>query len=462
LDLIITDAVEILKKENSGIAKEKALMIYLFGVIREIMRQAYEALDDALVEEYKEKGYEIEKKNSRTILTLLGEITFRRRRFIKEGTAPVYALDKFIGLKSYSRYSLLTQRNICELVSKTSYRHAEKAIELLTDFTMSHRKINRLAINIGKILKEQQRSETRYDILKALKRKVAMLTIEGDGIDIHGRGKQKLTIHRFQICEGKKLIGTKRKELVGYKVFSSMDRKKAYGELLEYIANTYDLTETLVVTNSDGGSGYEKEVFDELAQGCLRHAHFRDRYHVHKKVKERLYFFKDIQYYLIQCISNYDWNSVCALLDTIESSLCVEENRDKEIEYVQKLKSYLERNWEYLEPFYSRNFPEGSKNCLGTCESNHRIYTYRMKKQGRYWTKEGAESMVRIIDALVNRELDMWLETDYEPEISEKELKKKYQLATRTATSKKWNGHDEHEGVFHCSLTLNNHGYYAH
>ncbi|WP_327795969.1 type I-E CRISPR-associated protein Cas6/Cse3/CasE, partial [Tetragenococcus koreensis] len=49
------------------------------------------------------------------------------------------------------------------------------------------------------------------------------------------------------------------------------------------------------VSNSDGGSGYEKAVFDELALGCLRHEHFRDRYHVQRKIKERLYFAPQLQ-----------------------------------------------------------------------------------------------------------------------------------------------------------------------
>ena len=67
------------------------------------------------------------------------------------------------------------------------------------------------------------------------------------------------------------------------------------------------------------------------------------------------------------------------------------------------LRGYLERNWPYLKPAHLRS-AEVTKG-LGTCESNHRQYTYRMKRQGRIWSSHGAESMVKVIDAVRNGEL---------------------------------------------------------
>lgn len=55
---------------------------------------------------------------------------------------------------------------------------------------------------------------------------------------------------------------------------------------------TYNLKDTVVISNSDGGSGYEKEQFEYIIGRCERHEHFRDRYHVNRKIKERLQFEK--------------------------------------------------------------------------------------------------------------------------------------------------------------------------
>lgn len=42
----------------------------------------------------------------------------------------------------------------------------------------------------------------------------------------------------------------------------------------------------------------------------------------------------------------------------------------------------------------------------GACEAGHRIYSYRMKHQGRCWSRERAEAMVQLITAMKNEEWD--------------------------------------------------------
>jgi hypothetical protein len=459
MDNIVNEAVEILKQETSNISREKALMIFLFGVIREIMACAFEKLDDELVESYRAQGYEIEKKNNRTILTLLGTITFRRRRYIKAGVPSVYALDKWLGLKKHVRYSLLVQRNICELATKMTYRNAETAISLLTDFTMCHRKINRLVTKIGKDLKQKQQSETRYDEA-APKREVPFLYVEGDGIEIKGQGKNKLTIHRFQICEGKKKVGKKRNKLINYHAVSSMNRLTAEKEIIEYIESTYHLKNTVILSNSDGGSGYEKSVFDEFAFSALRHEHFRDQYHVNRKIKERLNFSKELQWEMIQAVQSFDWERVETILDTAESVVVLSEDVGKNAEQLRLLEAYLVRNWEYLKPVGLRELGTGVQNCIGTCESNHRAYTYRMKRQGRHWTYRGAESMIRIIDSLRNGDFDYWLETDSVPYITDKEMEKKIRAAVRFNTTKRMVKFTPHIGAIQGRVVINHRHYY--
>ena len=44
----------------------------------------------------------------------------------------------------------------------------------------------------------------------------------------------------------------------------------------DYLDLHYDLSESLVLTSSDGGSGYEQSAFEELISGSKRHEHFLD------------------------------------------------------------------------------------------------------------------------------------------------------------------------------------------
>lgn len=67
MESIVTDIVKIIKSENNVIAREKALMCYFFNLIRELMKLALEEVDAGLVEETKKQGYQIEKRNKRSV-----------------------------------------------------------------------------------------------------------------------------------------------------------------------------------------------------------------------------------------------------------------------------------------------------------------------------------------------------------------------------------------------------------
>lgn len=110
-----------------------------------------------------------------------------------------------------------------------------------------------------------------------------------------------------------------RRELVPPHYFTGLSRKKVLERMARYLENYYDLRETVVFSNSDGGSGYEWDVFEELALGSLAHEHFRDRYHVNRKIKERLCLAKALQSPLIQAIQADDKAKVTLYLDTAES-----------------------------------------------------------------------------------------------------------------------------------------------
>ncbi len=73
-------------------------------------------------------------------------------------------------------------------------------------------------------------------------------------------------------------------------------------------------------------------------------------------------------------------------------------------EQIRLLKAYLERNWPYLVTMKERGL-EGYGKIIGTCESNHRTYSYRMKRQGRRWGKEGGQGMIKILTGLKNVDL---------------------------------------------------------
>ncbi|MFC4720682.1 UPF0236 family transposase-like protein, partial [Enterococcus lemanii] len=247
-----------------NISKEKRLGTSIREFVKNVVGKVFESYDDTLIDSMKEKGYQIEKKVPRTIVTTFGEVSTNRRRYIKPDATPVYPLDEAMGWQKYGRYSLLLVRNLSEFATKVSYRTGELAIRLFAPFTISHQKLNQLVTQAGQEFKKQQTSDERYIELKQAKRKPNVLYIEGDGFVFKGKNNKKLEGHRFQVSEGSQEIGKNRKQLIHAKDFVSLDRQTALKELTAYLGNTYHLSKTIVISNSDGGSGYEKAVFEEL------------------------------------------------------------------------------------------------------------------------------------------------------------------------------------------------------
>lgn len=441
MESIITDLVKVMKEETSFLRREKAMMHFFSQLIIFLAQEAFRQLDDELFIEAKAQGYQSDRKSSRTVTFLFGTVTFHRRRMKNAAGDIYYPLDKFLGIRKGSRYSSLVLRNVAELGSMMVYRHVAKAIDCLTSWSMSHQNVQQLVVQTGTLIQARSTREERYDGVVE-KKKVPFLYLEGDGVQIHGQKKQSLEIHRFQVCEGKQKDG-QRSTLIHPYFISDLNRQKAQREMMHYLQANYDLRDTVVVSNSDGGSGYEKAVFDELALGCLRHEHFRDRYHVQRKVKERLYFVPQLQPKMQEALRQYDWDKVQTCLDTAES--LIEEDEEKANEQLRLLSAYFVRNWPYLRPLKDRGVQD-PQACIGTIESTHRKITYRMKRQGRLWTKTGATAMIQVIDSLRNHEINGWLNQYDERPQEDIEREQKWKKMKR-AVQKKPKFYS-HEGAF--------------
>lgn len=444
MDTIITDIVRIIKSENNVIAREKALLCYSLNLFKESMAAALEIIDDDLVQETKEQGYQIEKKNKRSIMTALGEVTYTRRRYISADKKAVYPLDTLMGYDKYKRYSVLAVKNILQVSAVATYRNTALAVNALSCFNISHGQVGNLIKQAGQKIKDQQESSERYDAV-IQKRKVKALYIEGDGVIIKGINKKRMEFHRYQVCEGVSNLSKTRRKRVNAKEFVSLNRLDALKQMQDYLANTYDLSETIIISNADGGAGYTKKDFNEIVGQCKRHEHFLDVFHLNKKIKDRLSFMPEIQGKLISALEyQYDRKLTDVILDTVESNLIDDLDTRENYENLQLLRNYLYRRWDYIKPFSKRNLPV--IKAIGSCESNHRKYTYRIKGQGKYWSKEGAEGMLRVLSCIKNNDLEYWLSSDFEDSsltaLEEEELKG----AVKASLKKR---HEAHQGVLH-------------
>lgn len=197
MNLVITEIVGILKSETNIIKREKVLVVFFLNLIRNLMALALEQVDQELSESMKNQGYQIEKKNQRSINMAFGEVTYSRRRYVKAGTESRYPLDELMGFDKYKHYSVLAVRNILEVSSVATYRNTALAVNCLSDFNISHAQVGNLVKAAGQKIKEQQESDSRYNA-KTSKKKVSVLYLEGDGVMIKGtQGRLEFIAIRF-------------------------------------------------------------------------------------------------------------------------------------------------------------------------------------------------------------------------------------------------------------------------
>lgn len=431
MDSIVSEFINLIKGCSNGLALEKEVWQRGIQIQCQALALALETYDAKLAKQYAGKQ-EILRLDRRTMLCMFGTVTFSRRLVRREGEKPFYPLDRVLGLAPYQRYSPLLLYSVTKVATGSVYRAAAEAVNTLTPLDISHQTVGRMVRTVGE--KYAQYEETMaipsFSSDEPLE-KPKYLFIEGDGVVMKGQPKDKVEMHRFQVATGVKQIG-KRRILTGLHIIAGFDRKHVLELLDAYLDNHYNLTQCTVLSNSDGGRGYTKDVFDELAAGCRRHEHFRDRYHVNEKIRQRLGFVRNR--FLVDRLHHevwkHDWEGVHCCLDMLEG----ETSSAEEEENVRRLQAYLERNWEYLAPMPLREGLEGCLKGLGTCESNHRSYTYRMKKQGRRWSYRGGLAMIKVISGLKNGDLEQALGKDLcgIPPKSKKE----YRYAVRTALRK--------------------------
>ena len=157
MELSVTEIVKIIKSETNIIKREKAIAFFFLNLIRELMSLALERVDQELSESMRNQGYQIEKKNQRSINMAFGEATYVRRRYVKAGQESRYPLDKFMGFDKYKHYSVL------EVSSVAAYRNTALAVNYLSGFNISHAQIGNLVKTAGQKIKEQQEADSRYD-----------------------------------------------------------------------------------------------------------------------------------------------------------------------------------------------------------------------------------------------------------------------------------------------------------
>ena len=366
----------------------------LFGVV---VGTYLEALDDYIFNT-KQDGYQVINKQPRTINFVFGEVGFKRRYYLCPDGKKVFLLEKKLKLEGKKRLSPYLRSVIASLSQTTTMRNTANVINLLTHNSISAWSVDLIAREIGaKVAEETAKDESKPE---PDLRSVDNLVVEGDAVAVKSKDKGNIiNFHHYRIYERQRHSFTNRYDI------TDLSGEVASKRLLKYLSNHYDLKSCTIFFSSDAGPGFEPATMLNLGTGAKKTEFVLDRYHALRKIKITLGHFNDLTPKALSAFRHYDKDKLTIILDTYESQIV----DDNQLNQLSRLRNYLDRNWKYIA--FPRDRRYKSVGNFGSIESSHRAFTYRLKKQGRSWSKDGLKGMLALLEAHVNGRLGSVLRT---------------------------------------------------
>ena len=99
----IAEVINIAKTAKNNIDREDRLKKYFEALACEMVSKALEESDRELAAQYGKDGWQVERRDFRTLQTTYGTIIIKRRRMRKDGEAGIYPLDKELGIRRYHK-----------------------------------------------------------------------------------------------------------------------------------------------------------------------------------------------------------------------------------------------------------------------------------------------------------------------------------------------------------------------
>ena len=337
------------------------------------------------LKERKEKFESLE-KDERTIISIFGEVKFKRRYYQdKETKERIYLLDQFLKLEKRERMLPNVKERLIEEARETSYRKAGQKASYGTEISKQTVKneINKLEF------KEEIEKE------KENKKKVKKLYIIADEDHVHlqkgGIEEPRLVIVYENVVEKGKRIELKNKKHFGGIYAKKID--DLWEEVMTYIENNYD-TEYLerVYISGDGASWIKTGL-----EWIVKSKYVLDEFHMKKAVngivgritkanKEEKEKQKEEIRTSLRRLNFVEFKEICY-------EILAEEMEKTTRKRKEDLMNYILNNIEGIKNLY-RNKKE-LHGCSAEGHISH-IYSDRMSSRPMGWSTRNVENMSKL------------------------------------------------------------------
>ena len=379
---------------------ERAVMGLGQAVTGQLFKAALENMDERLMQERDRQQLKLVRIEERNLVTLFGEIRFKRRYYLDVASGRYrHLLDEALGLEPRQVLSPGLRQTVVKLATRVTYRQVGFVLEeLLGGVHLSVMTLWKQVQAAGAMVRERAEALRKavFDRgeVPAGTRSTAELYIEADEVWVPGRsedGKRGVGLKVAVAYEGKAEVGPGRKALRGRRVVAGVEGPDRFWEHVTVdLGGVWDLDRVTRFTLGSDGAAW-------LKNGCRYFpgsTHQLDPYHLRRALVEGLSHHEEAYHKVVKGIANGNWTEVAgALREAAKSSQGAKRRR------VRQLETYLGNNWDGIQ-----NSGAGSK--LGAIEGQ--VFHHaarRLKGHGGAWSERGVDHLARLLAADANGEL---------------------------------------------------------
>lgn len=396
------------KLEDEFLKSPKNFAEYVFGITSllckfgtEMLKDSLETMDRMLCEStFRQKSWSIEAHHTKTLVTSLGEVTFKKTLFLNKQTKQrSYLLDQVLGLEPKQRLTEDAFARMLEEAVQTSYQRGGQQASLCTQVSRQtvKNKIHALEFPKASHTPEEKKSvdwlyidaDEDHVALQFQKNK-GDLTKAENGVKNNG-----LITKMVCVYEGKEeTMYSKRRVLTNRHFFCGVNSGEAnlkfWDDIYGYLERNYDLGQVKrIYLNADGGSWIKAG-----AKRLKGVTYVLDGFHLekylaklvpHLKRKERIPVLEEFR----KTIRNQTKDDFRELVEKQKKEMPKWRSRTK----VEEAAEYILSNWTAAK--LRLRHKEG---VLGSSTESHvsHILSARMSSRPMGWSRKGAAKMAEL------------------------------------------------------------------
>ena len=323
-----------------------SLLNSIFETAREVFIKQLELADNEFRNSfYRKNKYHVKNTRYRTVLTIIGHISYKRTEYIDKTTGKSYCyIDRKINLKQYQRIENTVIAKICTLYSDSNsmIKVGKHISELINDkdYTMSRQTVYNCLLKAEGIKVKTIPTE----------RDVKRLYVLLDEKYISTKKEGKKMVKMACIHEGRKLVNEKSKRYENINPTYLHATEGNFSKIIDqYINEKYntDILEEVWVLGD--GATWIKSVGENIKSTDYKVIQALDKFH-YKQAINRITRNEDFK----KSINNYILNNDKMQFINLINSLIEAEDSEKRKEAIKKQSDYILNNMNHILNMYKR------------------------------------------------------------------------------------------------------------